>query len=90
MDFLWTDKNSSTLCLQIVSEKQNLPLGFSCSEITRVKEGDRKTPSNKNDFLKANITYEVETLPQSNTTPINHVIDYSGELKIKDKKELNL
>ena len=84
-DLEWKSEQSTTLCFQIISEKQKIPLGLSCSEITRVKNGRRKAikKKNKQDFIDANITYEMEALPLS-TTPVNHVLDYSGEVRIKE------
>lgn len=84
-DFPWENEKSTTACFQIFSEKQNLPLGFSCSEITRVKEGKKPAGSKnkKRDFLDANVTYELEALPLSDT-PVNHILDYNGTLRVKD------
>ncbi len=85
-NFEWTSEESTTVCFQIVSEKQNLPLGLSCSELIQVRrqKGNKiKNKKGKPNFFDTNITYELEALPKS-STPVNHILDYSGELRVKE------
>lgn len=79
--FLWKD-NQSTLCLQVVSRWNDLPLSVSCFEVDKNKKKITKENKKKKLPLSANIIYENETFTNNKEVPVTHSLDYSGQMNI--------
>ena len=85
VDFQLEEENGTTICFQVVSEKQNLPLALYCVDIVQGGKAEKpREAKSKLDFLSGNINYELEAFPLNNQLPPNHILDFNGELNAKN------
>ncbi len=90
--FPWETLNSNTVCFQLVSVKQKLPLGLSCFDLVAsnnskavLKEELAKSKTSKlKKVLDLNTSMQVEAFPSSKFGQDRYLLDYAGELRVKE------
>ncbi len=87
--FPWQDLDIKTVCFQLVTNKQNLPLGISCFEIIPYVKSQKEKLSNEKieqvkKHLDVNLSYQYESWPAIDNSIDRHILDYNGEVNVKE------